>query len=401
MTTTSEQVRAWRGPAILGYGFRPFFLFGAAWAALAMALWLPMLSGHVTLPTAFDPVSWHAHEFLFGYLGAVVAGFLLTAVPNWTGRLPIVGWRLGALFALWLAGRVGVAVSDELHWSLVAIADLSLPIVLAAALGREILAGKNWRNLTVLVMLGVFALANGIFHIEAAGGSHAAQGAGLRLGLGAGLMLVAVIGGRIVPSFTRNWIVKRGGEKLPSPPMRRFDKVALMALPAALLLWVAFPFHRITAAALLLAGVLHFARLARWRGHLTFAEPLVAVLHAAYSLLPLGALAVGIGILAPGFLDPASAQHIWMGGAIGLMTLAVMTRATLGHTGRALHAGPGTVAIYTAMALSAAARVAAGFWPMNVTSLYALSGLLWIGAFAGFVALYGPLLLQAVPGRRA
>lgn len=114
MTSTTEQMRAWTGPAILTYGFRPFFLGAAVWAALAMALWVPMLSGQVSLPTAFDPVSWHAHEFLFGYLGAVIAGFLLTAVPNWTGRLPIVGWRLGLLALLWLAGRVAVAVSGLL-----------------------------------------------------------------------------------------------------------------------------------------------------------------------------------------------------------------------------------------------------------------------------------------------
>ena len=123
MTSTAEQMRAWTGPAILTYGFRPFFFGAAVWAALAMVLWVPMLSGHLTLPTAFDPVSWHAHEFLYGYLGAVVAGFLLTAVPNWTGRLPIVGWPLGGLAALWLVGRVVVIFSAELPALLVAAVD--------------------------------------------------------------------------------------------------------------------------------------------------------------------------------------------------------------------------------------------------------------------------------------
>ena len=122
MTTTTEQMRAWTGPAILTFGFRPFFFGAAVWAVLAMVLWVPMLSGHLMLPTAFDPVSWHAHEFLFGYLGAVVAGFLLTAVPNWTGRLPIVGWPLGMLAGLWLVGRVAGAVSAGLPDVLVAVA---------------------------------------------------------------------------------------------------------------------------------------------------------------------------------------------------------------------------------------------------------------------------------------
>ncbi|MFV1876081.1 NnrS family protein [Nioella sp.] len=133
MTTTTEQMRAWTGPAILTFGFRPFFFGAAVWAALAMALWVPMLSGHLTLPTAFDPVSWHAHEFLFGYLGAVVAGFLLTAVPNWTGRLPIVGWRLGMLAGLWLLGRLAVAVSGGVPPALVAALDLAFPVFFCAA----------------------------------------------------------------------------------------------------------------------------------------------------------------------------------------------------------------------------------------------------------------------------
>lgn len=114
MTTSAEQMRAWRGPAILSFGFRPFFLLGAIWAALAMVVWVVMLTGREVLPTAFDPVSWHSHELLFGYLGAVIAGFLLTAVPNWTGSLPIVGWRLAGLVALWITGRVVVGISSYL-----------------------------------------------------------------------------------------------------------------------------------------------------------------------------------------------------------------------------------------------------------------------------------------------
>jgi uncharacterized protein involved in response to NO len=393
-------MRAWTGPAILTYGFRPFFLGAAVWAALAMALWVPMLSGLVVLSTAFDPVSWHGHEFLFGYLGAVVAGFLLTAVPNWTGRLPIVGWGLGALAALWFAGRVAVATSSALPPAVVAAVDLAFPLVLAIAIGREIVAGRNWRNLIVLGMLAVFALGNGLFHWEAARGGYAAQGHGLRLGLAAGLMMMAVIGGRIVPSFTRNWLARRGPGRLPVPPMQRFDLVALLVLLAALLLWVAWPLDLVTGAALVLAGALHLARLARWAGHRTLAEPLVAVLHAGYAFLPLGALALGAEIVAPGAIGAAAAQHLWMGGAIGLMTLAVMTRATLGHTGQALTAGPGTVAIYAALVAAVLARVAAGVWPGEAGLLHAAAGLFWIGAFGGFGVVYGGLLLR-LPSARA
>ncbi|WP_373049806.1 NnrS family protein [Thalassovita aquimarina] len=398
--TTAQQMRAWTGPAILTYGFRPFFFGGAVWAALAMVLWVPMLSGHILLPTAFDPVSWHAHEFLFGYLGAVVAGFLLTAVPNWTGRLPIVGWRLGGLAALWLAGRFAVAVSAGLPAGLVALIDLSFPLVLAAAIGREIVAGKNWRNLIVLGMLAVFAAANALFHMEAARGGYAAQGTGLRLGVGAGIMMIAVIGGRIVPSFTRNWLVKRGGGRMPVPPMQRFDRLALLVLLAALLLWVALPDSPATGVALGMAGALHVVRLVRWAGHRTFAEPLLTVLHVGYAFLPLGALALGSEILAPGPVGMVAAQHLWMGGAIGLMTLAVMARATLGHTGKTLTAGPGTVAIFAALVIAVFARVAAGVLPGEAALLYAISGLFWIGAFATFGLVYGRLLLRLPAAKR-
>jgi uncharacterized protein involved in response to NO len=399
MASTAEQMRAWTGPAIFSFGFRPFFLGAAVWAAVAMLLWIPMLSGHLTLPSAFDPVSWHAHEFLFGYLAAVVAGFLLTAVPNWTGRLPIVGWPLAGLWSLWLAGRLTVAVSAQLPSGLVALVDLSFLAVFALAIGREIVRGKNWRNLIVLAMLSVLLAGNALFHYEAAHGDYAAGGHGLRIGLGAGIMMIAVIGGRIVPSFTRNWLVRRGDGPLPVPPMQRFDKVALVALVAALLLWVFAPDAPMTGGMLVLSGALHLVRLARWRGFRTFAEPLVLVLHAGYAFLPLGALAIGTEILWPGTLGTAAAQHLWMAGAVGLMTLAVMTRATLGHTGQTLSAGAVTGGIYAAMVAATMARAAAGMWPGATPWLHSVAGLAWIAAFSGFVLAYGSLLLRMPPAK--
>lgn len=193
MTTTAEQMRAWRGPTLFTYGFRPFFLGATVWAALAMAFWVPMLSGHMTLPTAFDPVSWHAHEFLFGYLTAVAAGFLLTAVPNWTGRLPIVGWPLAGLFGLWVAGRIAVAVSAILPPLLVGLVDLAMPLALAAVIAGEIIAGKNWRNLIVLAMLCVLALGR---RVSLGGRPGRICGAGCR---------AAYWSGRRADDDRRNW----------------------------------------------------------------------------------------------------------------------------------------------------------------------------------------------------
>lgn len=399
MAGSAEQMRAWRGPALLTYGFRPFFLGAACWAALSMLLWVTVLAGLFELPTAFDAVSWHAHEFLFGYLSAVIAGFLLTAVPNWTGRLPITGWPLGFLFALWIAGRVAVSFSAGLTPLSVALVDLAMPVVLAAVIAREIIAGKNWRNLMVLGMLLALICGNGVFHWEAGQGAYAAQGVGLRIGLGAGLMMIAVVGGRIVPSFTRNWLVRRRAERLPTPPMQRFDKVALLVLLGALILWVAHPTSPITAAALALSGLLHLFRLWRWAGIHTLAEPLVTVLHAGYLFLPFGAMAMATEIVVPGLSGLGAVQHLWMGGAIGLMSLAVMTRATLGHTGQALTAGRGTVVIYLGVVAAVLLRVSAGVWPLHASSLYWVAGLCWLVAFGGFCLLYGPLLVRATPAK--
>lgn len=390
--TSAEQMRAWRGPTLFSFGFRPFFLFGTVWVALAMLLWLPALSGALTLPTRFDPVSWHAHEFLFGYLGAVLAGFLLTAVPNWTGRLPIVGWPLATLFALWGAGRVAVLVSGHLPAAVAPVIDLAFPLVLGGLILREILAGKNWRNLIVLGLLAVFTLANGLFHIEALTGAYAAQGVGLRLGLATAIMMIAVIGGRIIPSFTRNWLAKQDNPARPAPPMQRFDKLVLLASIAILTLWVIRPMETQTGAALIVFGALHLARQARWQPHPTRREPLLWVLHAAYLFIPLGAFALGLDQIL-GNPGTAGAQHLWMAGAIGAMTLAVMTRASLGHTGQTLTANRATVAIYLCLFGSVLARYLGTMHP----GMAQLSGGFWLAAFAGFALAYGPLLLRSQP----
>ena len=397
--TSSEQMRLWTGPTLLSYGFRPFFLFGAAWAAVAMILWILMLSGFLTLPTRLDHISWHAHEFLFGYLSAIIAGFLLTAVPNWTGRLPVVGWHLAALFAVWVAGRVLIMFSSLLPLGLAEGVDLLFPVLLGAVILREIIAGKNWRNLVVLVLLTVFTLANLLFHIEAAQGAIAAQGTGLRIGVAAALMMISLIGGRIIPSFTRNWLVKVGQTDLPTPPMQIFDRVTLLVTALALILWVLRPEAGITGVALLIMGISHLVRLIRWKGYRALAEPLLWVLHVGYLFVPLGALVEGAAIWFPDWLSPGVAQHIWMAGAFGLMTLSVMARATLGHTGQSLTAGPGDLAMFMCLIGSVFGRIAAGIWPQAASQLYAVSAVLWIAAFSAFVVVYGALLVAPKPKR--
>ena len=399
MTTSAEAIRAWSGPAILGYGYRPFFLLGAIWAALAMALWVPMLSGAMPAPGGFGAVDWHAHGLLFGYTSAVIAGFLMTAVPNWTGRFPIVGWPLAALVGLWMAGRAAVSLPLGLSPLAVAAVDLAFPVALCAAIGREIVAGRNWRNLKVLGLVGLLAAANALFHWEAAVHGHAAGGVGARLGLAVVILLIVVIGGRIVPSFTRNWLAQRGPGPLPAA-MDRLDKFATALTMMALFYWVVLPGDTVTGVLCLLAGLACLGRLARWQGWRTGAEPLVWVLHAGYALVGLGFLAVGLDAL--GLLPAGSGpQHVWMAGAIGLMTLAVMSRASLGHAGRPLRAGRGVTALYLAVAASVLARLVAGFLP-GVPGLMHLAAALWTLGFGGFALLYWPILTRPrVAARKA
>lgn len=389
---TADRRRAWTGPAFLSVGFRPFFLGAAIWAALAMALWVPVITGQLELPSRMAPVDWHVHAMLYGYVPGVLGGFLLTAIPNWTGRMPVLGWPLAGLVTVWLAGRVAITASALIPAPLASTIDLAFLPLLVAIGAREILAGQNWRNLPVLGAVTLLAVGNLVFHIESNSGA-AAQGFGARIGLAVTVFLVLLIGGRIVPSFTRNWLAQRGPGRLPSP-LGRFDALALAVGGVALLAWITAPENAVTRGLCLAAGALHLLRLARWCGWRTFREPLVAILHVAYLFAPLGFLLAGAA--APGSGIPLSAPvHTWTIGLIGTMTLAVMTRASLGHTGRRLEAGPAVVAIYASVLLAAILRVIAAIHPGQM--MLSASGLLWSAAFAGFgiafwTVLVGPRL---------
>ncbi|KPQ07928.1 MAG: nitric oxide response protein NnrS [Rhodobacteraceae bacterium HLUCCA12] len=396
MTTSAERIRAWKGPAILSYGYRPFFLLSAIWAAVAMVAWLFMLTGQAALPVTMDAVSWHANALLFGYSWAVIAGFLMTAVPNWTGRFPIVGWPLAALVGLWLIGRAVLSVSAWLPGWIVVGADLAFPLALMAAIAREVIAGRNWRNLKVLGVLMVLGAANAGYHAEAATG-YAASGLSARTALGALVILITLIGGRIIPSFTRNWLAGRKSPVLPAPP-DRIDNGIMALTILAVIGWMLWPGAPLTGIACLAAALANLARLARWRGLRCHAEPLVWVLHAAFGFIPLGFAAVGLAALGIG--PESAAKHVWMAGAVGLTTLAVMSRASLGHSGLPLTAGGGTSAIYLAVIGAVVARALAGWWPALPGVLH-LSATLWIAGMAGFAALYAPILLRprAAPKR--
>jgi uncharacterized protein involved in response to NO len=383
--------REYSGPAVFAYGFRPFFFAAGLWAALGILLWLPQYLGQITLPTHFSALDWHIHEMLYGYVAASIAGFLLTAIPNWTGRLPVNGWPLAGLAFLWLAGRVAILLSAKIGATIAAAVDVSFMVTLGVVAGREIIAGKNWRNLRVLIVLGLLIFGNVIFHLEVL--IDGAANYGIRISIAAVIGLIMLVGGRIVPSFTNNWLTRNIPGRLPVS-FSRFDMVAVSASALALLMWIAAPAHAITATMMLGGGILQVGRVVRWAGYRTVADRLVLVLHLGYLFVPIGFLLLGATAFMPQV--PATAGvHAWSAGAIGLMTLAVMTRATLGHTGQPLRAGWATQAIYASVFIAAALRIIAAF--NGSVELLEFAGVAWFGAFGCFTLLYGRLLLVRNP----
>lgn len=382
--------RGYSGLALFSFGFRPFFLFGALWAALSAPLWMHAYAGGDAMVGAAPALAWHIHEMLFGFIAAVVAGFLLTAVPNWTGRLPVMGWPLAGLFALWVAGRAAMLFYAELGGA-AAVVDSIFLVGLAGLLGREVVTGGNARNIPVIVFASLFALANIGFHAALIFGLDWRPAQGVAIAVIA--MLIALIGGRIVPSFTRNWMVQQGQGDLPAP-MGLYDRASLLALGLALILWIALPFDWFTGALLLIAGAMHTVRVARWKGWRTAAEPLVLILHVGYAWLPFALILMGLSMIAPALVPASAALHALTAGAMGTMTLAVMTRASLGHTGRERVADIWTSAIYGLVVLGALIRVGAPII-LGQAQFMALgiAALLWSGAFALFVVRYGPILI--------
>ncbi|MGZ5829533.1 MAG: NnrS family protein [Xanthobacteraceae bacterium] len=384
--------REYVGPALFSYGFRPFFLGASVWAALAVLLWLPQYFGEISVPTAFAPLDWHVHEMIFGYVAAAIAGFLLTAIPNWTGRLPVNGYPLAALVALWMAGRIAVATSAIIGAGIAGIIDVAFLLTLGAVTLREIISGSNWRNLRVIGVLAVLTAGNILFHVEAImrGGADYS----LRLAIAAVVCFIMIIGGRIVPSFTHSWLARRGPGRLPQK-FSRYDVVALATSIVALACWIAAPHWIWSGIVVVIAGLVQAIRVARWAGDRTFGDRLVLVLHVAYWFIPIGFVLLGLSIIWPADWPASAGLHAWMAGAAGLMTLAVMTRASLGHTGNRLVASIPTQLIYLCVFVAALSRIVAAFEPS--IALYHIAAMAWVLAFAGFAAVFGPKLFRRLP----
>jgi uncharacterized protein involved in response to NO len=382
---------------VLRGGFRPFFLGAATWAVIAIALWLGLLAGALALPTAFDTVAWHRHVMLFGFVGAAVAGFLLTAIPNWTGRLPIAGTPLLGLFGLWAGARIAVLLSALTGLWLPAILDVGLFLSLALFAAREVIASKN-RNAPIVGLVFLFGLADAADYAGAAG--IIATDLGWRAAIALIILMISLIGGRIIPSFTRNWMVKQGFKVgLPTQP-QSLDLLVIATTGLALGFWLAFPNEPLAGWMLILAAAAQLLRLSRWGGRRTFTDPLVAVLHVAYAWIPVGLLLLGLSVA--GYDVPRSAGiHALTAGAMTTMILAVMSRASLGHTGRDLKAAPLTALAYSLVTLGAIVRVLASLGIGPYRPMLDGAGLAWGAALLLFVIVYAPILWRPRLGERA
>lgn len=392
MATNQDRLdvrRGYAGPVFLKEGFRPLFVAAGLWAALAAPLWVAVWTGAIAYRGAFAPLAWHIHEMMFGFVAAAVGGFILTAIPNWTGRLPVRGAPLAVLALLWLAGRLAMWFGGTIGAVPAALIDLLYLSALVACVANEIFAGRNWKNAPVLGAISLLLAANVLFHLDAAELAPTGDLA-VRLAISVMIMLVALIGGRVVPSFTRNWFAKNDGPEI-APPMAVFDRIVLGVSVLALGFWVIDGESMPCGTGLLAAGVLHFVRLARWRGWQTTGEGLVTILHLGYLWLGVGLALLGASMLGDA-VAPSAALHVLTIGAMGTMILAVMTRAILGHTGRGLTAGKGTLTVYVLVTVALALRVVNEFSP-SAEIVWASAGS-WSAAFALFVWLYAPMTVR-------
>jgi uncharacterized protein involved in response to NO len=380
--------RTYVGWPLFSYGFRPLFLLGSIYAGLAIMVWIPVFMGELSLVSAFIPRDWHVHEMLYGFLPAVITGFLFTAIPNWTGRLPLRGRPLMFLVALWIAGRIAVTLSAQTGWLAAMLVDTAFLLLVAAAAAREIIAGRKWNNLAVVLLIVVLLAGNVTFHLEAH--FKGAAEIGIRLGIGVVVLLISIIGGRIIPSFTRNWLVRENPGRLPVP-FARFDMLCVAAGALAVVMWIFWPIATGTGEVFVVAGLMHAVRLARWAGDRTIRERLLIILHVGYTFVPLGFLLMACSAF--GILPASAGIHAWMTGAAGVMTLAVMSRASLGHTGQQLTASIATQAIYASVIIAAVARICAILDSSHTIVLLYVAAFAWSAAFLGFAICYAPTLL--------
>jgi len=389
MSDPSSESSDYRGPAVFSYGFRPFFLGAALFAGVVIPVWILVFAGVGHSGFLYPARDWHVHEMVFGFLPAVITGFLLTAIPNWTDRPPIRGYELMLLFTLWLAGRLLIAIPGFTPL-ISAIIDVGFLVAVAGLVWREIVAAKSWSRTPMGILISLYAGANVVFHVRAL--SMTSTDLPERMGLSLVMMLLVLIGGRVIPNFTEEFLAESDRSERPAS-FSYYDGLSILLVGTAVVTWIIQPHSMTTGWMFVMAGLVNFGRLVRWYGWVTWREPLVLILHFGYGWYALSLLVLGGSILGIG-LPIEDAMHAFTTGAVGTMTLAIMTRASLGHTGRPRHAGLLTVFIYMLVNLGAVLRV---FGPMTNVSTNLVLGaaaVSWSGAYLLFAVVYGRFLLR-------
>jgi len=377
--------------AAFAYGFRPFFLLAGVYAAGSMAAWIWLLPRGATPISSLLPRLWHGHEMIFGFIAAAIAGFMLTAVPSWTGERGFAGRPLIVLTALWLAGRVAFGMGDVLPIEVLMVAELAFVPGVMILLAPSIMRSSN-RNWPLLLVLLAFWSGDVVFSYAALAGRNVLASTALRGSLDVVLLLITIIGGRIIPAFTGNALRARGA--VVTMRSSRSLEVVVIALTAGYVLAdIAAPFGRITGITAAAAALAHFLRLSGWHGLRSWREPIVWILHAGYAWLPMGLALKSIFVLAE-LSWAAHWQHALGAGAAGTMIMAVMTRASLGHTGRPLRVSRLIVAAYAMLIASVFLRVfGASVLQLEYASTITTAGAFWILAFLLFSGVYVPILV--------
>jgi uncharacterized protein involved in response to NO len=377
--------------ALFSYGFRPFFLLAAAWAAFALLTLLGGLAWGAWPGDALPLVRWHAHEMVFGFVVASIAGFLLTAVPTWTGSRPMSGPALAALVFLWLAGRAVMSPGLGLQGTPWQLLDVAFLPALAVALAVPLLRTRNYRNFQFLLVIALLTGADALFVGMQLGWLAPASFDPLRFAVNLVLLMITVVGGRIIPAFTRNALLK-SGVRCTFTALPWLDRASLAAVAAVVVVDVASPDGALAGWLAALAAAVLAARAGRWHGHRALRMPIVWILHAGFAWLYVALALKAVWLLghAPW---AANWLHALTAGAFGTMTLAVMTRVALGHTGRELVVAPPIVVAYALVIIGAALRVAG---PATVPAYYVqtllAAGLLWAAAFGVFLVVCAPIL---------
>lgn len=377
--------------SLFSYAFRPFFLAAAAFSAIAVGLWVALLlSAEIAGYLKLD-LFWHTHEMVFGFVAAAMAGFLLTAIANWTGRAPVSGGHLFLLVLLWLLARISLMLAPSIPPIVVLAVGGAFSWLLMATVAVELVAARNRRNYGFIVLLTCFALFDSL-HIAAYVHDWATV-----LSLVQSLMphvvilFITVIAGRIIPAFSAGWLRQRGETRMPVH--RRLVELAVIPATVAVGIADALNWHRSLALLAAIASVVHGIRLLGWRGWKTRREGLLVILHIGYAWLPIAYALLVVGTLTD-VVSRSAALHAMTAGAMGTMILAVMPRVSLGHTGRALHADGMTLIAFALVLVAGVLRVVAGMWPQAYVSMVILSAVCWAAAFSCFVVAYGPSLMR-------